>query len=63
MTSVYFSDRGRTEVPIYFGPTLEPGMAMDGPAVIEEPTTTIVLYPKSSGRVTSLGNYVITINQ
>ncbi|MGE0824877.1 MAG: hydantoinase/oxoprolinase family protein [Candidatus Binatia bacterium] len=60
--AVYFSDRGRTEVPVYFGLALETGMAMEGPAVIEEPTTTIVLYPGSSGRVTGLGNYLVSLN-
>ncbi len=61
--AVYFADRGRSEVPIYLGPPLAPGSEMDGPAIIEEPTTTIVLYPQSRAQVTALGNYLVTINQ
>jgi N-methylhydantoinase A len=33
---------------------------VDGPAIIEEVTTTIVLPPRSSARVTSVGSYLIT---
>ncbi|HEV8712315.1 MAG TPA: hydantoinase/oxoprolinase family protein [Candidatus Binatia bacterium] len=59
--AAYFAGLGRIEVPIYFGMTLTPGMRLDGPAIIEEPTTTIVLYPGSMGGVTSLDNYLISI--
>jgi len=61
--TVYFADRDRSDVPIYLGSALEPGSEMDGPAIIEEPTTTIVLYPQSRALVTALGNYLITMNQ
>src|SRR5262249_27153871 len=60
--AVYFADLGRVSVPIYFGTTLAPGMRVDGPAIIEEPTTTIVIYPESVSRVTPLNNYLISIN-
>jgi len=59
--AAYFTDRGSSEVPVYVGSTLEPGSEIDGPAIIEEPTTTIVLYPQSRAQVTALGNYLITV--
>jgi N-methylhydantoinase A len=39
------SDSGWTPTPIYGGKTLEPGVRIDGPAIVEEPDTTIVVYP------------------
>ena len=32
-----------------------------GPAIILEPTTTVVVYPGSTATVTPLGNYLLTI--
>ena len=59
--AVYFAERGRLDVPVYLGTTLEPAMSIDGPAIIEEPTTTIVVYPDSVAKVTQLDNYLISI--
>jgi N-methylhydantoinase A len=39
------------------GNSLTASTVIAGPAVIEEPTTTIVVYPESSVRVTTSGNY------
>ena len=44
--SCYFVETGRTPTAIYRGQGLAPGAAITGPAIIEEPTTTIVVYPK-----------------
>ncbi|MBM4258496.1 MAG: hydantoinase/oxoprolinase family protein [Deltaproteobacteria bacterium] len=60
--AVYFADRGRSAVAVYVGSTLAPGSEVNGPAIIEEPTTTIVLYPQSRAQVTAFGNYLITLN-
>jgi N-methylhydantoinase A len=61
--AAYFTDRGSSEVPVYEGSTLGPGSEIEGPAIIEEPTTTIVLYPQSRAQVTALGNYLIAMHQ
>jgi len=38
--------RGRfMATPVYAGPKLTPGQAILGPAIVEEPFTTIVVYP------------------
>lgn len=44
--NAYFDEYGGfSEVPVYDGRTLAPGHALTGPAVVEEPTTTIVVFP------------------
>ncbi len=59
---MYFRELGgMSEVPIYDGETLESGQAVQGPAVIEESLTTIVLYPNSQATATSLGNIWIDV--
>jgi N-methylhydantoinase A len=43
---VYFATRsGWTPTPIYLGEALETGVHLAGPAIVEEPDTTIVVYP------------------
>ena len=46
---------------IHYGEDLVPGDVIAGPAVIEEPTTTIVVYPRSRVTVTAYGHYLIEI--
>ncbi len=54
--------RGRyVATPIYDGPTLGAGQAILGPAIVEEPFTTIVVYPGQRATVDAAGNYVITL--
>jgi N-methylhydantoinase A len=47
----YFVGSEATEVPVYRRSALAPGAVIDGPAVIEEKTSTIVLYPGQRARV------------
>jgi N-methylhydantoinase A len=42
---VYFNASEAAETPVYRRSTLQPGTAIEGPAVIEEKTSTTVLYP------------------
>ncbi|MGR8947435.1 MAG: hydantoinase/oxoprolinase family protein [Gammaproteobacteria bacterium] len=55
----YFG-KGEVQTPIYFGAKLPTGAVIDGPAIIEEPTSTLVVYPGSSARVSAGGRYVLT---
>jgi len=56
--------RGRfTTTPVYAGPQLAPGQAILGPAIIEEPFTTVVVYPGQRSTVDASGNYVITLGK
>jgi N-methylhydantoinase A len=58
---VYFGDRGITNVPCFDGEFLPAGRRIAGPAIIREPTTTVVVYPDSSAYVTAFGNYMLEI--
>jgi N-methylhydantoinase A len=47
--------------PIYDGVKLRARQTVVGPAIIEEPLTTIVVYPGQRARLDTLGNYHITV--
>jgi len=51
MRTAYFSATEPVQVPVYRRSVLPPGAAMAGPAVIEEKTSTIVLYPGQRGEI------------
>jgi N-methylhydantoinase A len=57
----FFRNLGLTETPMYSGVYLTPGTCVTGPAIIREPTTTVVVYPGSTVTVTPLGNYLLEI--
>lgn len=56
----YFAETGWASVPIFRGNGLRLGAEIEGPAIIEEPTTTIVVYPGLSARLSVAGNYILT---
>jgi N-methylhydantoinase A len=58
--SCYFVGMGRTPTAIYRGQALTSGAEISGPAIIEEPTTTIVVYPGLSARLSAAGNYILS---
>jgi N-methylhydantoinase A len=43
--TAYFGPSEETHVPVFSRTALEPGAVIDGPAIIDEKTSTIVLYP------------------
>ena len=47
----------------YAGEALGPGMVIDGPAVVELPTTTIVVFPGHVLNVNAYGDFHIEIPQ
>jgi N-methylhydantoinase A len=55
----YFAETGAVDVPVHFGEALQPGALIQGPAIIEEPTTTIVVYPGMSARVGGSNSYIL----
>ncbi len=57
----YFKETGLATVPRHDGPSLPPGTRIDGPAILREPTTTVVVYPGSSALVTQHGNYLLEL--
>lgn len=54
---------GWADVPIFEGASLQPGHAINGPAVIEEHTTTILFGTGSQLEVTRADNYLIRLEE
>jgi N-methylhydantoinase A len=52
---------GFVDTPIYDGTRLGEGATVDGPALIEEPYTVVVLPPDATATLDGLGNYVISV--
>jgi len=57
----FFAGLGILPTPRYRGNSLRPGDKIPGPAIIEEATATIVVYPESRVSITSLGSYNISV--
>jgi N-methylhydantoinase A len=49
--TAYFSPADAIEVPVYRRSELPPGAAISSPAIIEEKTSTVVLYPGQQARI------------
>ena len=58
----YFKETGLAAVPRYEGRALPAGTRIEGPAIVREPTTTVVVYPGSAAVVTPLGNYLLELD-
>jgi N-methylhydantoinase A len=57
--AAYFGPDDRRRTPVFRGTALNPGAFVAGPAIIEEPTTTIVVYPRMSAFVSASGHYIL----
>jgi N-methylhydantoinase A len=57
----YFPETGVAPVARYDGAALPQGAGIEGPAIIREATTTVVVYPGSEVTVTPLGNYLLEV--
>jgi N-methylhydantoinase A len=60
---VDFAERGIHESPVYLREKLPADARLAGPAIVEEPATTIVVPPGDVARVDEYGNIHITIEQ
>ncbi len=59
---MYFPEwGGYREAPVYDRAALSPGDRFDGPGVIEEPESTLVIGPGASFRVSETGNIVVDL--
>lgn len=61
MREVYFSGAGWLDTPIYRRETLSAGTVIEGPAVVEELSSTTVALPGDQVRVDQWGNLVLAI--
>jgi N-methylhydantoinase A len=59
VSRAFFRGIGEVDIERHDGVALAPGAVVEGPAVIREPTTTVVVYPGSRATVTESGNYMI----
>lgn len=55
----FFGDQAM-DASCYAGASIGPGARVEGPAIIEEPTTTIVVYPGWDAELTENGTYVLS---
>jgi N-methylhydantoinase A len=53
----FLPELGEVEIPVHRGAELASGEQVEGPALVIEPETTIVVYPGWTAHVTGLGNY------
>lgn len=58
--SCYFG-QGPVETPVYLPEDLRPGQYVSGPAIIQEPTTTLVVQPGMATEVSGSGNYILHV--
>ncbi len=58
---VYFKESGRTSCPVYDRGDLYPGAEIEGPAVIQESSSTIIVYPGQRAAATEFGTIEITV--
>lgn len=59
---VDFDEDGHQQSAIYERANLVPGVAISGPAVIEEPAATTVVYPGQRAQIDAIGNILIEIS-
>ena len=55
----FFGGDATVATPIFRGPDLTTGDTVAGPAIIEEPTTTIVVYPGMSAQLSAADSYIL----
>lgn len=60
LRSAYFGRGGALETPVFLGERLPIGAVINGPAIIEEPTSTLVIDPGACARVSAGGRYILT---
>ncbi len=57
----FFGGASPVATPILKPRDMFPGLRIQGPAIIEEPTTTLVVYPGMSATISGAGNYLLEI--
>jgi N-methylhydantoinase A len=57
----WFDTNAATPTTVLRDAALKPGETVSGPAIIEHPTTTIVVPPGLTGQVTSAGSFMVEL--
>ncbi len=58
---VYFKESGRTSCPVYDRGDLYSGAEIQGPAIIQESSSTVIVYPNQRANATEFGTIEITV--
>lgn len=58
----YFADTGWVSAPHHRGDQLRPGSTVEGPAIVSEPTSTIVVHPGTTLTTTPYDNYLLEVD-
>ena len=58
---VFFGGSAPVRTAVYKSSEILPGNLIVGPAIVEEPTATLVVYPGMSARVSGFGNYLLSM--
>lgn len=58
----FFGDVTPVPTGIFKADDISPGSVIRGPAIIEEPTTTLVVFPGMTAEVSQAGNYLLHLN-
>ncbi|MEF2071996.1 hydantoinase/oxoprolinase family protein [Consotaella aegiceratis] len=61
--AVDYALEGTHEATIYDGEALSPGMAFAGPAIVEDPGTTVVIHPGNRVAIDGYGNLIIELGR
>lgn len=61
---VFFEEEGKQiDTTVFDGNKLQNGHNIKGPAIIEEPTMSLVVFPNEIVEVSNYGNYIVNLNQ
>ena len=58
----YFGAKKSQKTKIFKSNNLFPGMIIKGPCIIEEPSTTVVVFPGMSATVSNNNHYILNCN-
>jgi N-methylhydantoinase A len=58
---VFFEHHGSLQAAVYDGRRIEPGLTLSGPAIVQDPESSLVLPPGHRLNVDSYGNFVVDL--
>ncbi|KJF70621.1 hydantoinase/oxoprolinase family protein [Agrobacterium arsenijevicii] len=58
----FFGEAVPVDTPIYKGTEITPGMVLTGPCIVEQPTTTLVVFPGMSAEQSASDNFLLKFN-
>jgi N-methylhydantoinase A len=59
----FFGGAAPVKTAVFKPSDIHSGNVIAGPAIVEEPTTTLVIYPGMSAQVSRFGNYLLRVDE